>query len=164
MVDPLSAKRARIFISYKRSTQLDEPLAREVHQQMSRHCHVFIDQTMTVGTDWAREIEEQLSQSDYLIVLLSRDSVQSEMVRGEIETAQRLARERNGKPKILPVRVAFHDPLQYPLSAYLDRIQWATWESEADTPRLMTSNSRSAGKRLKMVDLAKRVSALERAQ
>ena len=66
-----SAKRPHIFISYKRSTQLDEPLAREVYERLSRHCHVFIDQTMTVGTDWAKEIEEQLSQSDYLIVFLS---------------------------------------------------------------------------------------------
>jgi hypothetical protein len=43
---------------------------------------------MLIGTDWAREIEDQLRQSDYLIVLLSRDSVQSEMVRGEIEIAR----------------------------------------------------------------------------
>jgi AAA domain-containing protein/TIR domain-containing protein len=143
MFDPPSAKQARIFISYKRSTQLDEPLARKVYRQLSQYCHVFIDQTMTVGTDWAREIEEQLGRSDYLIVFLSKDSVQSEMVRGEIETAQRLAHERSGKPRILPVRVAFHDPLQYPLSAYLNRIQWAMWESEADTPRLITELSKA---------------------
>lgn len=145
MFDLPSANRARIFISYKRRTQFDEPLAREVHQQLSRHCHVFIDQTMEVGTDWAREIEEQLSRSDYLIVFLSKDSVQSEMVRGEVETAQRLASERNGKPKILPVGVAFHDHLQYPLSAYLNRIQWATWESEADTARLIAELSKAIG-------------------
>jgi hypothetical protein len=145
MPDPPVAERARIFISYKRGTRLDEPLAREVYQKLSQYCPctIFIDQALTVGADWAREIEEQLSQSDYLIVFLSKDSVQSEMVRGEIETAQRLASERGGNPKILPVRVAFHDPLQYPLSAYLNRIQWAMWESETDTPRLMTELSKA---------------------
>ncbi len=51
--------------------------------------------------------------------------------------ARRLAHEHGSKPKILPVRVAFYESLQYPLSAYLDRIQWALWESDADTPRLI---------------------------
>ncbi len=134
---PPSAARPQVFISYKRNTALDEPLARAVYKALSQHCHVFIDQTLTVGTDWAREIEAQLAQSDYLIVLLSKDSVQSEMVKAEIETARRLSQERAGKPRILPVRVAFHESLQYPLSAYLNPIQWALWESEADTPRLI---------------------------
>jgi hypothetical protein len=132
-----------IFISYRRTVEADEALAREVVRQLSQYCRVFIDQIITVGTDWAREIEQQLSLSDYLIVFLSKDSVQSEMVRGEIETAQRMASERGGKPKILPARVAFHDALQYPLSAYLNRIQWATWENEAGTPRLLAELSKA---------------------
>lgn len=60
------------------------------------------------------------------------------MVKAEIETARRLAQAHAGKPRILPVRVAFHEALQYPLSAYLNPIQWALWESEADTPRLIS--------------------------
>jgi hypothetical protein len=137
--------RPRIFISYKRNTVLDEPLAHEAHCQLSQHCEVFIDQTMTVGTEWAREIEEQLGRSDFLIVFLSKDAVQSEMVKAEIETARRLASKRDGKPKILPVRVAFHDDLPYPLSAYLDPIQWALWESELDTSRLIAELSNAIG-------------------
>jgi hypothetical protein len=137
MADFNTAPRPHIFVSYKQKSTPDEALAREVFQKLSQHCDVFIDKTIRVGTEWAREIEEQLRLSDYLIVFLSKDSVQSEMVKGEIERAQWLAHESDGKPKILPVRVAFHEPLQYPLSAYLNPIQWAMWENEADTPQLM---------------------------
>lgn len=134
-----------IFISYKRGTHMDEPLARAVFQALSQQHRVFIDQTILVGTDWAKEIEDQLSRSDFLVVFLSKESVQSEMVRGEIETAKRLAFERGGAPKILPVRVAFHEPLQYPLSGYLNGIQWALWERDADTPRLIAELSQAIG-------------------
>jgi hypothetical protein len=134
---PINWAGAHVFISYKRTTGLDEPLAREVYKQLSRYCEVFIDQRITVGVDWSREIEEQLKRSDYMIVFLSRNSVQSEMVTGEVEMAKRLAEKQNGKPKILPVRVAFHDSLPFPLSAYLDPIPYALWETETDTPRLL---------------------------
>ena len=42
-----------------------------------------------------------------------------------------------GAPRILPVRVAFDGPLPYPLNAYLDSIQYATWNKPDDTPRLL---------------------------
>jgi len=123
MTDVNPAETPRIFISYRRNTDLDEPLAHEVLQSLEQFCDVFIDRLITVGVDWAKEIEEQLSRSDFLIVFLSEHSVQSEWVRGEVETAKRLAREREGKPKILPVRVAYHEVLPYPLGTYLDPIQ-----------------------------------------
>ena len=32
---------------------------------------------------------------------------------------------QRGKPAILPVRLDFNEPLVYPLSAYLNPLQWA---------------------------------------
>lgn len=55
---------------------------------------------------------------------------------GEIETAHHLSQQQ-GKPVILPVRLAYRDPFAYPLSAYLNGINWAFWESSTDTPRLI---------------------------
>jgi hypothetical protein len=128
--------RSRIFISYKRGVEPDEPLARAIYQALSVEHEVFIDQTMTVGTRWAERIEAEIRQSDFLITLLSAHSVQSEMVVGEVETAHQVA-QTGGKPKILPIRVAYREPFVYPLSAYLNGINWAFWDSEADTPRLV---------------------------
>ena len=58
------------------------------------------------------------------------------MVRGEIEIARHHAAV-NARPRILPVRVAFDGPLPYPLNAYLDSIQYASWTKPDDTPRLL---------------------------
>ncbi|MBU6251469.1 MAG: AAA-like domain-containing protein [Cyanobacteria bacterium REEB417] len=138
----------RIFISYKRGVSPDEPLALELHQQLSANHSVFIDQAMTVGTPWAERIDRELRQADVLLLLLSAASVGSEMVAGEVETAQRLQKHQ-GRPRILPVRVAYREMLPYPLSAYLNPINWALWDCPADTPRLLAELERAmAGEEL----------------
>ena len=133
---PQSGTRSRIFISYKRGIEPDEQIAGEVYQALNIAHDVFIDQTMPVGTPWAERIEQALRQSDFLIIFLSRESVHSEMVLGEVETAYRLMKT-SGRPMILPVRLNYREAFVYPLSAYLNPINWAFWETPADTPRLL---------------------------
>lgn len=133
---PKLGPRSRIFISYKRGVEPDESIALEVFQALSQTHDVFIDQTMTVGTPWAERIEQELQQSDFLISFLSAQAVHSEMVLGEVEKAHQMGKE-TGKPVILPVRLAYRDPFVYPLSAYLNPINWAFWENSADTPHLI---------------------------
>jgi hypothetical protein len=128
--------RSRLFISYKRGVEPDERLALELYQSLRPSHDVFIDQTMVIGTPWAERIEQELRQSDFLITFLSAQSVPSEMVLGEIETAYRLMKE-SGKPVILPIRLNYREPFVYPLSAYLNPINWSLWEGDGDTPRLL---------------------------
>lgn len=132
----IESKRSRIFISYKRKV-VDEEVALQVYEALGRKHDVFIDQTMPVGTRWAERIEAELRESDFLIVFLSEQSVNSQMVKGEIATAHRLAQESDGRPAILPVRLAYREPFQYPLSAYLDPINWAFWKAPEDTQRVI---------------------------
>lgn len=134
MFDSSSTNQARVFISYKRQVNPDEPIALQIFDALSQHHTVFIDQkSILTGFKWAAEIEEELHHANFLIVLLSAQSVNSEMVQAEIATAYRLVKE-HGRPIILPVRL---EPLQYPLSAYLDPIQWAWWKDQGDTSRLI---------------------------
>jgi len=129
---------ARIFLSYKRNVEPDQPLALKVMQSLSSQGHdVFIDQVLTVGQEWAREIEQQVRQADYLVVFLSAASSHSEMVKGEIEIARDQAAKSGGKPRVLPVRVEFDSSLPYPLNAYLDKIQYVHWRDESDTVKLL---------------------------
>ncbi len=130
-------RRSRIFISYKRNHSPDEPIALQVFEALRQKHEVFIDRIMTVGTVWAERIEAELKRSDFLISFLSETSACSEMVLGEIEIAHRLAKEQSGLPAILPVRLAYKEAFQYPLSAYLNPINWAYWDSEEDTIRLI---------------------------
>jgi len=127
---------AKIFISYKRNVSPDTPIATMVFDALRYDHDVFMDTTIQVGEKWAERIQNAIKQSDYLIIFLSENSVQSEMVIAEIETAHHYGKT-HGKPTILPVRLAYTEPLVYPVSAYLNPLQWALWNNELDTPRLI---------------------------
>jgi AAA-like domain/TIR domain len=129
--------RARVFISYKRHVEPDAPLAQALHQTLSVHHDVFLDQTTPVGTRWGERIDTALREADFLLVLLSAESVRSEMVMAEVEKVYYRTRTQAGHPTLLPVCLAYSDPLPYPLSAYLNFITAAFWSEPDDTPRLM---------------------------
>jgi hypothetical protein len=132
--------KVRIFISY-RHQETDSALARIFADALRRAGHdVFMDTGIRWGADWIRTIREALAQADYLLLLLSREAAASEMVQEEILLAKELAKERNGLPLILPVRVClpFAEPLPYPVSTHLDHIQQENWADDWDTPRIVT--------------------------
>ena len=142
----VQARVARVFLSYKRHVEPDQTLAGELVRGLEQAgCTVFIDQRLTVGQAWAQEIERQVREADYLVVFLTADSSRSEMVRGEIEMARHYAAVAS-RPRILPVRVNFDGSLPYPLNAYLDKIQYATWNAPEDTPRLLEELARRDGR------------------
>src|ERR1043165_6847221 len=105
--------RKRVFISYKRDIDPDQTLALDLYHELSRDCSVFIDQSLPVGSSSADNINSELAQADYLVILLSASSVQSEMVLGEVERAIQIGKERQGRPFLLPVRVCFRGALNY---------------------------------------------------
>jgi hypothetical protein len=124
----------RVFISYKRHAFPDEPLARQLYDALIAAGHrPFIDQTIQVGADWAKTIDQEIAASDYFVILLSAASVNSEMVAVEVASSARVFRER-GRARLLPVRLAYTAPLPYQISSDLDHIQFASWNSDADTP------------------------------
>jgi hypothetical protein len=122
----------KIFISYKRNVEPDSPVANAVYEALHKDYNVFIDITMGVGQRWAEQIEKEIKASDFFIPFLSEYSIHSEMVVAEIETAY-YHHKNTGKPIILPVRLNYHEPFVYPLSAWLNPINWAFWESNEDT-------------------------------
>ena len=133
----MSANKPKIFISYKRDVIPDDDLAGKLYDCLNPKYDVFRDQeSMTVGEKWAKRIQQELSSSDFFVTLLSKESLGSEMVRGEIEQAHKLQKQ-NGYPHILPVRVAYKGGFERPLSIILDEINWAYWESEGDTEELL---------------------------
>jgi pimeloyl-ACP methyl ester carboxylesterase len=123
---------ARIFLSYRRSAVPDNRLAHLIREGLSSAGHeVFIDTGMRVGTEWAKEIDQRIVWCDYLIGLLSADAVGSELVVGEIRRAH-----HRGK-RLLSVRVKYDDELDYELDSYLGRLQYAKWDEDTDSGRLL---------------------------
>lgn len=145
----LEHKQPHIFISYKRQTTPDESVAMDIYKALSDVGDVFIDRLMLVGTSWVERIDQEIRNSDFFIILLSEESVRSEMVITEVERARAYLGEQ-GRPKILPVRLAYHAPFDYRLSAYLNDINWILWESESDTSRIIEELMQAvSGKELK---------------
>lgn len=123
----------QVFLSY-RHVPPDEQLAERLcgHLQ-ERGLRVFFDKQIKVGLDWVAEIDRQLRASDAFVVFLSEDSIRSDMVRQEIQTAYGLWRA--GTMQIFPIRVGFKGELPYDLASYLNRIQYKLWspgDSEAE--------------------------------
>jgi hypothetical protein len=127
---------AKIFISYKRKVEPDTSVATAVYEALRHNHEVFIDTTIQIGEKWGETIQRAIKDADFLICFLSQTSVHSEMVIAEIETAYHHGKEL-GKPAILPVRLDYSDSLGYPLSAYLNPLQWALWAKDVDTPLLI---------------------------
>jgi hypothetical protein len=128
---------SKLVISYKRGVDSDEQLAHAIVEGIRVVGHeAFIDAEMTIGVNWAVEIKKRITECDYLIVLLSEAAVTSEMVQAEVRLAHQ-SRKSNGKPAILPIRVANASPLDYELDAFLGRTQCFHWSDDRDTNRVI---------------------------
>jgi len=128
-----------VVLLYKRESQPDSTLVEFLESQLIENgCSVFIDRHLTLGMDWAREIEARIRSAHAIIPLLSPDSIYSEMLSFEIETAHEAAQLQQGKPRLLPIRVNYTGPLPEPLSSILDPIQYFLWEGEHDNLGLAT--------------------------
>src|SRR5438128_365846 len=100
-----AVKQAEIVILYKRESQPDENLVRFIEDRLRGDgSSVFIDRHITMGVEWAREIESRIRSADAVIPLLSPNSIHSEMLGFEIESAHEAAQLQNGRPRLLPVR------------------------------------------------------------
>jgi hypothetical protein len=120
----------KVFISY-RHVEPDQSLAVALAAHLKAGGHsVFIDQQMLTGAKWVEEIDRHLRASDFLVVLLSKDSIRSAMVRQEVKLAHELSEQPDRKFTILPIRVNFLGALPYDLGAYLDPIQYAIWKAD----------------------------------
>jgi hypothetical protein len=126
----------KLFISYKRSAKNDRVLAEYLSDRLTKKGHdVFIDTSMRVGVEWLKDIDDNIKTSDYLVVLVSKDSADSEMVQAEILRAYEY-RNKNGRPRTLPVRMNYVGLLPYTISAFLGHYQQAIWNDNQDNERV----------------------------
>ncbi len=132
----LTSEPAHLFICYRRNVAPDQRLARHLADFLTNQGHdVFIDNTLRTGAAWLDEIDRRIKASDFLVVLLSKESADSEMVHAEIRRAYEY-RRLQGHPHILPVRIAYEGLLPYSIDAFLNPLQYVVWQTDADTERV----------------------------
>jgi hypothetical protein len=128
---------ASAFISYKHGAQPDERLAAHFAQSLSQYGHhVFVDKQIRIGQSWPELIQAELDAANFVIVLLSKESIASEMIIEEVRISHEL-KKKKGTPIILPVRISYTERLPYDLGAMLARTQYAFWEKEGDETNII---------------------------
>src|SRR5690242_9323113 len=101
----------RVALLYKRGETEDERLLGLVERHLLRQGHhVFVDRELTVGVEWAKSLERELTHADFVVVLLSAASAASEMLQHALEITCAAARQA-GAPRLVPVRVGDTGPL-----------------------------------------------------
>jgi class 3 adenylate cyclase len=131
-------KKPRVALLYKRNAQPDEQVLNFLEDKLKAEgFSVFIDRHLTIGVEWAKEIEKQVRTADAVVPLLSRNSVQSEMVAYEVQIAHEAAEQQSGKPRLLPVRIDFEDALPDPMGTMLAPIQYFLWNGPENDGQLI---------------------------
>ena len=92
--------------------------------------------SIKIGENWADRISEELSSCEYFIVLISKNSLQSDMVTEEVRKVKEIQQKRSSDfPILFPIRInlPYGSDTNYDLAGYLNRIQQRTWENDSDT-------------------------------
>ncbi len=133
-IDLKKSKIAKVFISTSHR-EPDIGLARKFKQKLENLGHnIFLaKESIEIGEEWQSRLYEELNSCDYLLLLLSENSVKSEMVEKEVECVKNRQKGSNTTPTILPIRVNLPYNVNYDLSKQLEEIHQLDWESEADT-------------------------------
>jgi hypothetical protein len=127
---------SKIFVSY-RHVDPDQQLARQWVAALEAGGHsVFWDTKLKVGQRWADEIGQNLRDAQFFVVLVSEESMRSDMVREEVLLAHQLSKQPERAMTLLPIRIAYTGALPYDLAARLDPIQYTLWKTDADSARV----------------------------
>jgi hypothetical protein len=111
------------------SGEADRRVSELLQAELAQHGYpVVLDNPTAVGTEWAWQTESNAPLADAVVMLLSTESVHSEMMAYELEMA-REAGLRRGKPILIPIRIQFSESLPDPLARLLNGIRCLSWES-----------------------------------
>lgn len=147
----------RVFISYCRQ-EPDSSLAAELAEGIKQAGHQVF--TANIGPvclerdsakDWLSEIDAQLEQCEYFLLLLSGPTAVSEIVIEELRRIKELQyRRQKPEPIVLPIRVNYPAsiPLNHDLRNYINDRRQREWESPDDTARLLQEINQMLSKKV----------------
>jgi len=147
----------KIFISTSHR-EPDISLAKEFAQKLEDLGYeVFLAKNnILIGEEWKIRLKKELNSCNYLLLLLSENSVTSDMVYWEVKEIQERKNEPS-PPIILPIRVNLPYHVNYDLSKQLEKIHQLDWKSEDDTILITEKISSCISKNSSFGDSKKRV-------
>lgn len=122
----------KVAIIYRRKTSPDDAILDMLESKLGdAKLRVFIDRHLSVGVQWAQQIEREIRSADAVVVLVSDAAAASEMVLFELETAID-QREKGDKPRILPIRIGKDEPAPGEVGSLLAPFHYIHWGSRED--------------------------------
>jgi hypothetical protein len=138
-VESPAAEPLRIFISYKRDTEPDQSVASFLHQALlSQGFSVFIDIEIPPGGNWEEVISNEIKNCDFFVVLLTKASTPAGYVLAETIIAKGVE-DAAGRPKILPLRLAYTESLPLRWSAAIGHLQHFEWTDPSDNDDMLAA-------------------------
>ncbi|EKQ66614.1 hypothetical protein OsccyDRAFT_4402 [Leptolyngbyaceae cyanobacterium JSC-12] len=134
-----SSQVQHVFISC-RYQEPDASLAKQLCEAIAAAGHRACMTAPSHETDWLLQLESNLRQCDYFLVLLSPQAAVSEMVLEELQHAKKLSRDHRDRPlTILPIWVncPLNLRLTHDLQTFLQDLPCYEWHSPTDTPPLI---------------------------
>ena len=110
------AEPLHVFICCKRGDVYAQDIIARLAPALGPAYQVVYDDAAVTSLPWAGQLSAELSEADVVIAILSRGSVDSEMVELELRTA----RDRAATARVVVVRLPSGDPLPYPLRRYVE--------------------------------------------
>ncbi|MDX1931018.1 MAG: AAA-like domain-containing protein [Capsulimonadales bacterium] len=128
----------RVAILYRRGEQADEQMLAYLEERLRADgLSVYVDRGRKVSSAWLKEVEERIREADAVIAVVSPQSLQSEMLEFELETAQD-QQQQTGKPMILPVRLGLEEEdVNGPVAAVIGPLNQFLWSGPDDDQRLV---------------------------
>lgn len=127
---------ARIFLWYQYNAASDRHLGEHLQDILTQSGHIVsVDHTSQTNYDWLADIDPEIQSSDFLIVLLSKESIESEMARDVLKQGYEHQKSQK-RPYILPVQATPIDSLPAALEEFLASGQRITCQNEIDYQRV----------------------------
>lgn len=140
-------RQKRVFISHRHqepdlslAIELQNAIAKSGYQAFMAPVKTRSSTCPILEEEWLAQIDQQLANCDYFILLLSPEAAVSEMVIEELRRGKELRdSHQNAKPVLLPIRVNCppNTPLNHDLRNYLEGIAYCEWKSPLDTSKIV---------------------------
>ncbi len=126
-----------VALLYKPNVQPDGNVLKTLESRLRSLGHeVFVDNQEKISSAWAKAIEEPIRRADAVVAIVSPESLRSEMLEYEVETAQDQF-INTGKPVLLPVKIGSDDELGGTIASILEPLHFFTWTGPADDEKLV---------------------------
>jgi hypothetical protein len=134
---PMPVGSKKIALLYRPRLQPDEDVLHTLESRLRDLGHdVFVDHHQKISPAWARSVEEPIRSADAVVAIVSPQSLRSEMLEYEVETAHDQF-VKTGKPVLLPVRIGADDPVDGTVASILAPLHFFTWAGPGDDERLI---------------------------